>query len=497
VLTQPLLCSGRVGWGCAMPSLAEQTEEQLKGYAAQQDVISNIMMRFVESLEKMDSRFEILEKAQEHGGTDPKVLELERQIENLAFNIQGHAGKGVVEEKEASIEVSPPPSPPKPEEVKEARVSLHPSGEYSVVSKEARNRWRWAFRQIRVKKTLAKHSMAKMKIDAQQSVGARLERLENHMASLAEMLKDAKANEPEPEPEPEPEEGEPEQLEEEPEPEPEPEDEEEPDTRVEELQEKTDAQEREIKGLKDIIAELREEISELKSDGEKKDDSIRDIQDKGEVAQQEVGSLSDELANLSSLVTKLAKAMAESGQDPSIMNDHALEKAKDAMTSLAQSVGFVLGAPDQSVDDALAGDMKEVEEKLPLAAEELEEAEENQYGLIMGKMLRLARRLQEADLADPDKPLLEGLVSENGTELRKKVDSCIDELLKAMNVFSQTGKMQVDVYDIQDWISGQRINTKELQKIVATMKGELGLKAQQSALAKVGCSYYYDAKVVA
>ena len=95
-----------------MPSLAEQTEEQLKGYAAQQDVISNIMMRFVESLEKMDSRFEILEKAQEHGGTDPKVLELERQIENLAFNIQGHAGKGVVEEKEASIEVSPPPSPP-------------------------------------------------------------------------------------------------------------------------------------------------------------------------------------------------------------------------------------------------------------------------------------------------------------------------------------------------------------------------------------------------
>ena len=54
-------------------------------------------------------------------------------LRNLAFNIQGHAGKGVVEEKEASIEVSPPPSPPKPEEVKEAQKLMVDFAEYPSV----------------------------------------------------------------------------------------------------------------------------------------------------------------------------------------------------------------------------------------------------------------------------------------------------------------------------------------------------------------------------
>ena len=127
----PFLIGGSLS---AMPSLTEQTEEQLKGYAAQQDAISSIMMRFVESLEKIETKVGVLEK-----GGDSQIVELQRQIENLAFNIQGHAGKGVEktdEEAPAVKEITPPPSP-----AKEERVSLHPSGEYSVVSVVARNRW--------------------------------------------------------------------------------------------------------------------------------------------------------------------------------------------------------------------------------------------------------------------------------------------------------------------------------------------------------------------
>ena len=490
-------------------SLTEAVNKQLKGYAAQQDALSSILMRFVESLEEIESRVEAID----HNNKDHKLLDLERQIENLAFNIQGHAGSGVatsgegakgVTSSKSQEQVECPPSPQQNMDEKK-RKTLHPSGEYSVVSIQARNRWRWATKQIRVKRNLAKFSMAKMKVDSQQSVGARLDRLENRLGSVVEALSifEAAKNEtekpfqkpdvrlepesevllePEAEPEPEP------QPELEPAPTPEEKIEEKkedvPDTRIEDLEKLTQIQDEEIKSLREVIIGLKEEISEMKSETEKHDDAIKDGQEKSDQSAIEITSISDELASLSNRVEKLAQAAAASGQDPSILHDHALEKAKDAMIKVGKNVDFILGQPNQSVDDSLLEDMKTIQEKLPLAAEELEEAEEDQYTLIMGKSLRLVRRLTEADLADPEKPLLQNLVCENGDGLRDMLERCIEDILKTMNIFAQTGRMQLDVYDIQDWVSGQRLNTKELQKIIDSLQSEVAMKAQQSALTK-------------
>ena len=495
-----------VGSPMSYSLLTDAVNKQVKGFAAQQDALSSILMRFVESLEEIESRVEAID----HNNKDHKLLDLERQIENLAFNIQGHAGSGVSTSDEEAKGVTSPKSqeqvesPPSPPQKKgEKRKTLHPSGEYSVVSMQARNRWRWATKQIRVKRNLAKFSMAKMKVDSQQSVGARLDRLENRLGSVVEALsvfEAAKSEtekplqkpdirsepelevllEPEAEPEPKPE------LEPAPTPEEKNEEENEdvPDTRIEDLEKLTQVQNEEIKSLREVIIGLKEEISEMKSETEKHDDAIKDGQEKSDQSAIEITSISDEVASLSNRIEKLAQAAAASGQDPSILHDHALEKAKDAMIKVGKNVDFILGQPNQSVDDSLLEDMKAIQEKLPLAAEELEEAEEDQYTLIMGKCLRLVRRLTEADLADPEKPLLQNLVCENGGGLRDMLERCIEDILKTMNTFAQTGRMQLDVYDIQDWVSGQRLNTKELQTIIDSLQSEVAMKAQQSALTK-------------
>ena len=80
-----------VGSPMSYSLLTDAVNKQVKGFAAQQDALSSILMRFVESLEEIESRVEAID----HNNKDHKLLDLERQIENLAFNIQGHAGSGV------------------------------------------------------------------------------------------------------------------------------------------------------------------------------------------------------------------------------------------------------------------------------------------------------------------------------------------------------------------------------------------------------------------
>lgn len=63
------------------------------------------------------------------------------------------------------------------------RVSLHKDGVYSVQNAKARQRWRWACQQLKLRRLTKKIGLARTRVDPSRGIGGRLQRVEASTAA--------------------------------------------------------------------------------------------------------------------------------------------------------------------------------------------------------------------------------------------------------------------------------------------------------------------------
>ena len=351
-----------------------------------------------------------------------------------------------LEEKEPEVAKSEPATEVKKEPESEpeppvAQVPQAPSStEYVMKSKKARDRWIWAYQQIKIKATISKFNFAMIKVPENQSIGSRLDNCEGNILDLQDRLND-----------------------------------------IREPPELAELQAYVHGYISDQIAKINSKLEDHSLRMTGVEESAMTLTERMETIGTEMGELSERVETAEAAVpTTVTTEQKEDTAPPETVPD-AFPGAVGLLKTLRDDIGGVLSIPNVGTNEVITKALQEAQATLPELISTLTDEKADRM-VMLSETARVVRKLQKAD-ASLERSVLAGVNAADGsTTFSDRLTETLHAVRDAIEQCAHTGKMQISILDLEESLGGGGASGDQLAAFMAKITGDLAKKVGADTL---------------